>query len=58
MEENKDENKKLEVSQGPCDKCGDKNGNYCINPYDEEIYGEEKWEYICPTCYSMLLEEL
>ena len=24
---------------------------YVINPYTEDIYGEEVWEWMCDECY-------
>lgn len=47
-----------DVSTSICQHCGKVEGNWCINPYIEEINGEEVWEYICPDCYHELCMDI
>lgn len=41
-----------------CEHCGNSYGDYTINPYDEDIHGEENWEYICSECYDQCCQDI
>ena len=43
-----------------CDFCGtvSEDVEYRINPYIEEIYHIEKWEYLCDGCYNEYLMDI
>ena len=43
-----------DVSISMCQHCRKVEGEWVINPYVDEIYNEEVWEYICPDCYHEL----
>ena len=46
------------VSTSICQHCGKQEGDYCINPYIEDINGREEWEYICSDCYRELVADI
>lgn len=41
-----------------CEHCHKEIGSYCINPYRQDIDGEEIWEYICSNCYESLMGDI
>lgn len=34
-----------------CTICGSLEGKECINPYDEDVLGEENEDVLCDECY-------
>lgn len=43
-----------------CEICG-KLGNdvdYVVNPYDQEIYNEENWQWLCDDCYCSCRDDI
>ena len=46
------------VSTSICQHCGKQEGDYCINPYIEDVNGREEWEYICSDCYRELVADI
>ena len=46
------------VSTSICQHCGKQEGDYCINPYIEDVNGREEWEYICNDCYRALVADI
>ena len=50
--------KKVEYPEGTCEHCHERQGEYCINPYIEDMFGEEELEYICSECYNILVQEI
>ena len=46
------------VSIGICEHCNKQEGEYCINPYIEDIEGKEEWEYICIDCYREMCSDI
>ena len=48
----------LKNTTGICEHCEESVGKYIINPYDNDIDGEQNWEYICSSCYDMLCDEI
>lgn len=44
--------------EGLCEHCGINQGDWCINPYHEDIDGEEIWQFICFDCYNALLADI
>lgn len=58
----KETNVCITVSTKCCDHCG-RNDDVCdvswvTNPYDDDIHGEENWEWICDKCYTELCEDI
>jgi hypothetical protein len=47
-----------EYPEGTCEHCHKEQGDYCINPYLQDMYGDEEWQYICTDCYNMLIQEV
>lgn len=41
-----------------CDICGHTIGKWRINPYDEDVKGEENWQYICLCCLHDLCDDI
>ena len=37
-----------------CDFCDERKPDvtYCVDPYVEELFGEEEWVDICDDCYD------
>lgn len=48
----------LENTMGVCEHCSSELGEYVINPYDQDIHGEENWEYICDNCYHEISQDI
>ena len=46
-----EEERKLLGEKGVCEVCGAE-GTYCIDPYAEEIYGNEILSCYCDDCYE------
>jgi len=46
------------VSTSICQHCRKQEGDYCINPYIEDVNGREEWEYICIVCYRELVTDI
>lgn len=43
---------------GICD-CGAINDvEWVIDPFQEEIYAELVWRWLCPDCYQLLCDEI
>lgn len=47
-----------DISTGICQHCGRKEGDYCINPYIEDMHDRKEWEYICNDCYRELVADI
>jgi hypothetical protein len=45
------------ILQGPCNMCG-KLGSWEVDPYIEEIYDEEQWNFWCEQCYSERADDI
>lgn len=43
---------------GYCDVCGAEDADYCADPYDEEIYGEENMRWLCSKCYADIMGDI
>lgn len=44
------------MEEGNC-YCGN-SGNWVIDPYAYELYGEENWDFICDGCYAIAIDEI
>ena len=53
-----DYEKELQDTLQTCEHCGKDVGEYMINPYDQDMYGQENWEYICNGCYENLCSDI
>lgn len=52
-----EEERKLLGTEGICEDCGAK-GYWCINPYAEDLYGEEYLTCLCEECYSAWCQDI
>ena len=50
--------KELQETFDTCEHCGNRTGEYMINPYDADMYGQENWQYICTSCYDNLCADI
>ncbi len=41
-----------------CQHCGNEDADWCINPYDQDMYGTENYEWICSSCYNSFLGDI
>jgi len=41
-----------------CERCGNFEAEYRINPYDNEINGEISYIWVCEDCYDELLADI
>lgn len=44
-------------TEGVCENCGEQ-GYWCINPYCEEIYGEQNLVCLCDDCYQIYCDDI
>lgn len=44
--------------EGICEHCEEEMGIKMINPYDKDVHGIEKWEFICSKCYASLSNDI
>ena len=43
----------------PCEVCGTTNDvEYCINPYYQDMDGEEIWQWLCDDCYNTFVMDI
>lgn len=52
-----EEEYKMLETEGVCEDCGTK-GYWCIDPYIEELYGEEQLTCLCDVCYDAHVQEI
>jgi hypothetical protein len=55
-----EEAKKLLLGYKHCEYCGEwKHGvEYTINPFLQEIHGEQEWLWLCEDCVNELLMDI
>ena len=43
-----------------CERCGKKvtADRYVINPFDQDIWDEENWQYLCEDCEQTYREDI
>ena len=46
------------IGQEACEHCGDEYGVWCVNPYINDIWNTEQYEWICNDCYDSLLGDI
>lgn len=44
--------------KGLCEQCGERPGEWCFDPYYEEVYRSERWVFICTDCYNESLQDI
>ena len=45
------------IMQGPCSYCGQL-GSWEVDPYIEEIYDKEEWNFWCEQCYTERADDI
>lgn len=45
------------IMQGPCNYCGQL-GSWEVDPYIEEIYDKEEWNFWCEQCYTERADDI
>ena len=42
----------------PCENCGAKNADFCIDPYDKDIDGTIRYCWLCNKCWQDRTDEI
>ncbi len=58
QEDTEDQSEQLSLSSGSCGFCGVGGSQWRIDPYDEDINGFVRYDYICDDCHEIRLDDI